>query len=124
MQDLKDQPTAASWLMFPSAQGKGLTFGGLLVSEACECAAPQDVKGQTETMNWLMFQMGGLGPMQGQAVHFVRFASEHVEYGINRYVNETRRLYEVTHGGQELILGCRSTPLYPPKIYNSNHRDV
>ena len=68
---------------------------------------PQDVKGQTETMNWLMFQMGGLGPMQGQAVHFVRFASEHVEYGINRYVNETRRLFEVSHGW----IGVRSRVL-------------
>ena len=66
-------------------------------SEACECAVPQDVKGQTETMSWLMFQMGGIGPMQGQANHFLRYAPEKIEYGINRYTNETRRLYQVTH---------------------------
>ena len=56
---------------------------------------PQDVAGQTETMNWLMFQMGGVGPMQGQANHFVRYAPVKIEYGVNRYVNETRRLFKV-----------------------------
>ena len=55
----------------------------------------QDVNGQVETMSWLMFQMGGLGPMQGQANHFVRYAPEKIEYGINRYTNETKRLYKV-----------------------------
>jgi glutathione S-transferase len=42
-----------------------------------------------------MWQMGGHGPMQGQANHFKRYAPEKIEYGINRYVNETRRLYRV-----------------------------
>ncbi|KAH6889813.1 glutathione S-transferase [Thelonectria olida] len=46
-----------------------------------------------ETTGWLMWQMGGLGPMQGQANHFKRYAPEKIDYGINRYVNETRRLY-------------------------------
>ena len=40
-------------------------------------------------------QMGGVGPMQGQANHFVRYAPTKIEYGINRYVNETKRLYGV-----------------------------
>ncbi|KAJ4993774.1 Disulfide-bond oxidoreductase YfcG 2 [Stagonosporopsis vannaccii] len=48
-----------------------------------------------ETNNWLFFQNAGLGPMQGQANHFNRYAPERIEYGINRYVNETRRLYSV-----------------------------
>lgn len=48
-----------------------------------------------EVRSWLMFQNAGLGPMQGQANHFVRYAPEKIEYGINRYVNETRRLYGV-----------------------------
>jgi glutathione S-transferase len=48
-----------------------------------------------EVRNWLMFQNAGLGPMQGQANHFVRYAPEKIEYGVNRYVNETRRLYGV-----------------------------
>ncbi|KAH6603272.1 hypothetical protein Trco_008047, partial [Trichoderma cornu-damae] len=43
----------------------------------------------------LHWQMAGLGPMQGQANHFQRYAPEKIEYGINRYVNETRRLYSV-----------------------------
>ena len=62
-----------------------------------QCVLLQDLKGQSETMSWLMFQMGGVGPMQGQANHFVRYAPEKIEYGINRYRNETRRLYEVMH---------------------------
>ncbi|KAK3370112.1 glutathione S-transferase [Podospora didyma] len=48
-----------------------------------------------EVNSWLFWQMGGLGPMQGQANHFTRYAPEKIEYGINRYQNETRRLYGV-----------------------------
>ncbi|RYP42357.1 hypothetical protein DL767_000279 [Monosporascus sp. MG133] len=46
-----------------------------------------------EVNNWLMWQMGGLGPMQGQLNHFNRYAPERIQYGIDRYRNETRRLY-------------------------------
>ncbi|EIE26576.1 glutathione S-transferase [Coccomyxa subellipsoidea C-169] len=56
---------------------------------------PKDPSKQAEVMSWLMFQMGGLGPMQGQANHFLRYAPVKIEYGINRYVNETNRLYQV-----------------------------
>ncbi|KAJ5795552.1 uncharacterized protein N7518_004092 [Penicillium psychrosexuale] len=45
--------------------------------------------------NWLFFQNASLGPMQGQANHFTRYAPERIEYGVNRYVNECRRLYGV-----------------------------
>ncbi len=55
----------------------------------------QDLKAQAETMSWLMWQMGGLGPMQGQASHFFRFAKEQIPYAINRYQNELERLYQV-----------------------------
>jgi GSH-dependent disulfide-bond oxidoreductase len=48
-----------------------------------------------ETLVWLMFQMGGVGPMFGQAHHFLRAAPEPVPYGIERYTKETRRLYGV-----------------------------
>eukprot|EP01088_Endostelium_zonatum_P019817 TRINITY_DN7032_c0_g1_i1.p1 TRINITY_DN7032_c0_g1~~TRINITY_DN7032_c0_g1_i1.p1 ORF type:complete len:176 (-),score=50.14 TRINITY_DN7032_c0_g1_i1:64-591(-) len=48
-----------------------------------------------ELLSWVFFQMGGLGPMQGQANHFYRYAPEKIPYGINRYQNETRRLYGV-----------------------------
>ncbi|EPS29865.1 hypothetical protein PDE_04815 [Penicillium oxalicum 114-2] len=48
-----------------------------------------------EQVSWLMFQMGGLGPMQGQANHFRLFAGAHSDYGIKRYIDETKRLYSV-----------------------------
>ncbi|OCK79799.1 glutathione S-transferase [Lepidopterella palustris CBS 459.81] len=48
-----------------------------------------------ETNNWLFFQNAGVGPMQGQANHFTRYAPDIFEYGISRYQNETRRLYSV-----------------------------
>ena len=46
-------------------------------------------------MKWLMFQMGGVGPMLGQAHHFRMYAPEKIEYGIERYTNEANRLYGV-----------------------------
>ena len=48
-----------------------------------------------ETLQWLMFQMGGFGPMLGQAHHFRIYAPEKIEYAIDRYTNEARRLYGV-----------------------------
>lgn len=48
-----------------------------------------------EVLQWLMFQMGGVGPMLGQAHHFRIYAPEKIEYAINRYTNEARRLYGV-----------------------------
>jgi GST-like protein len=47
------------------------------------------------TLQWLMFQMGGVGPMLGQAHHFRVYAPEKIEYSINRYTNEAKRLYGV-----------------------------
>ena len=47
------------------------------------------------TLQWLMFQMGGVGPMLGQAHHFRNYAPEKIEYAINRYTNEAKRLYGV-----------------------------
>lgn len=56
---------------------------------------PHGSRESYEMNNWLFFQNAGVGPMQGQANHFLRYAPEPIEYGINRYVNETRRLYGV-----------------------------
>jgi GSH-dependent disulfide-bond oxidoreductase len=56
---------------------------------------PQDVRGKYVALQWLMFQMGGVGPMLGQAHHFRLYAPEKIEYAINRYTNEARRLYGV-----------------------------
>jgi GST-like protein len=54
-----------------------------------------DVKGRTETLQWLFWQMAGLGPMAGQNHHFSGTAPEKIPYAINRYVKETARLYGV-----------------------------
>ena len=56
---------------------------------------PADVRGKYVALQWLMFQMGGVGPMLGQAHHFRIYATEKIEYAINRYSNEARRLYGV-----------------------------
>lgn len=56
---------------------------------------PADAKGRSEVIQWLMFQMGGLGPMQGQANVFFRYWPEKYQPAIDRYQSETRRLYEV-----------------------------
>jgi len=56
---------------------------------------PTDVKGRSEVIQWLMFQMGGLGPMQGQAVNFLKYFPERVQPAIDRYQKETLRLYDV-----------------------------
>jgi GST-like protein len=54
-----------------------------------------DPRSRVEAIEWLMFQMGGIGPMFGQAHHFRRFAPEPVPYAIERYTKETQRLYGV-----------------------------
>ena len=56
---------------------------------------PRDMKGRMAVMQWLMFQMSAIGPMQGQAVSFERYFPENVPAAKKRYHNETRRLYEV-----------------------------
>ncbi len=56
---------------------------------------PKDPAARYTALQWLMWQMGGLGPMLGQTHHFLRAAKEEVPYAINRYKTETRRLYGV-----------------------------
>jgi GST-like protein len=56
---------------------------------------PQDLHGRIEVMQRLFWQMGGLGPMAGQNHHFRQYAPEKIPYAIERYVNETNRLYGV-----------------------------
>jgi len=56
---------------------------------------PQDVRGKYEALQWLMFQMGGVGPMLGQAHHFRIYAPEKIGYAIDRYTQEAKRLYGV-----------------------------
>ncbi|WGJ15087.1 glutathione S-transferase N-terminal domain-containing protein [Methylocapsa sp. D3K7] len=56
---------------------------------------PKDFRGRFETLEWLFWQVGGLGPMAGQNHHFKQYAREKLAYAIERYVNETGRLYAV-----------------------------
>ncbi len=71
--------------------------GAILVYLAEKTAKlmPQDRKGRSTVIQWVMFQMGGIGPMQGQANVFFRYAPEQIPYAIDRYQKETKRLYEV-----------------------------
>ena len=69
---------------------------------------PASTTGKYIALQWLMFQMGGVGPMFGQAHHFLRAAPEPVPYGIKRYTDETRRLYGVLDkrlAGRDFIVG-------------------
>ena len=56
---------------------------------------PPDLRGRTDVLQWLFWQMGGLGPMAGQNHHFSQYAPEKIPYAIERYVKETNRLYGV-----------------------------
>jgi GST-like protein len=56
---------------------------------------PAEPRARAEVLQWLMFQMGGLGPMLGQAHHFRAYARERIPYAIERYTNEAARLYRV-----------------------------
>lgn len=71
--------------------------GAILVYLAAKTGKfmPTSDRGKYEVLQWLMFQMGGVGPMLGQAHHFRIYAPEKVSYAIERYTNEARRLYGV-----------------------------
>ncbi|WP_341521036.1 glutathione binding-like protein [Pseudomonas sp. G.S.17] len=69
---------------------------------------PQDLRGRQVVLQWLFWQMGGLGPMAGQNHHFNRFAKEKIPYAIKRYVDETARLYGVLNkqlDGRDFVAG-------------------
>ena len=59
---------------------------------------PREPRARYDVLQWLMFQMGGVGPMFGQAGHFTRYAPEKIPYAIERYTNETKRLCRVLDG--------------------------
>ncbi|MRG72568.1 glutathione S-transferase family protein [Alphaproteobacteria bacterium HT1-32] len=56
---------------------------------------PSDARGRSVVLQWLMFQMGGVGPMLGQAHHFRKYAPEQIDYAVERYTREATRLYKV-----------------------------
>ncbi len=69
---------------------------------------PADLEGRSEVLQWLFWQMAGLGPMAGQVSHFKHTASEQVPYAIKRYQDETTRLYNVLENqlaGKDYIAG-------------------
>lgn len=74
---------------------------------------PQTLRGRNECLQWLFWQMGGLGPMAGQNHHFVQYAPERIPYAMDRYVKETARLYGVLNkllaDGREYICGSSYT---------------
>ncbi|CAE6430356.1 unnamed protein product [Rhizoctonia solani] len=62
----------------------------------------------SEQLQWIFFTHGGIGPMQGQAGHFYRFAPENIPYALDRYINEVKRLYSVLNGrldGRDYLVG-------------------
>ena len=72
---------------------------------------PEDEFERVEVEQWLMWQMGGFGPMLGQNHHFSRFAPERIAYATDRYVNESKRLYKVLNQqliGQKYVAGAYS----------------
>ena len=78
----------------------------LYLAEKAGRLMPADVKGRSRVIQWLMFQMGGVGPMMGQANVFCRYAPEKIPYAIERYQRESRRLLKVldTRLGQSAYL--------------------
>ncbi len=67
----------------------------LYLAEKTRKLLPENLRDRVEVLQWLFWQMGGLGPMAGQNHHFSKYAPEKIEYAINRYVKETGRLYAV-----------------------------
>jgi GST-like protein len=84
----------------PQGGGRPLRIiesGAILIylAEKTSKLLPTDLRERSETIQWLMWQVGGIGPMNGQAHHFVRYAPEDQAYGVTRYTNEVRRLLGV-----------------------------
>jgi len=81
----------------------------LYFAEKVQQFLPTDLRGRIECLQWLFWQMGGLGPMAGQNHHFVIYAPEQIPYAIDRYVKETSRLYGVLNkhlsDGRSFICG-------------------
>ena len=80
----------------------------LYLAEKAGRFLPDVFRGRSEALQWLFWQMGGLGPMAGQNHHFSHYAPEKIPYAIKRYQDETARLYRVLDGqlaGRDFIAG-------------------
>jgi GST-like protein len=87
--------------------------GAILVylAEKTEQFMPPDARGRAQVLEWLFWQVGGLGPMAGQNHHFSRYAPEKIPYAVERYVKETHRLYKVLDrrlADREFVAGAYS----------------
>ncbi len=83
----------------------------LYLAEKTEQFIPSDSRGRVDVLQWLFWQVGGLGPMLGQNHHFSRYAPEKIPYAIDRYVKETNRLYGVLNkrlADREFVAGAYS----------------
>ena len=83
----------------------------LYLAEKAGCLIPTEIHGRAEVLQWLFWQMAGLGPMAGQIGHFNVYAPEKVPYAIDRYTRETARLYGVLNqrlADREFIAGAIS----------------
>ncbi len=83
----------------------------LYLAQKSEQFIPESVRGSTEVIEWLFWQVAGLGPMAGQNHHFSRYAPEKIPYAIERYVKETNRLYGVLNkrlADREFVAGAYS----------------
>ncbi len=85
----RDGPGGGPYALFES--------GAMLIylAEKCGRFLPQETRARFDVLKWLMFQMGHIGPMLGQAHHFRAYAPEPIPYAIERYTNEAARLYKV-----------------------------
>lgn len=85
----------------------------LYLADKTQTFIPQTLRGRVACLQWLFWQMGGLGPMAGQNHHFVQYAPEKLPYAIERYVKETNRLYGVLNkglsDGRDFICGDQYT---------------
>jgi len=87
--------------------------GAILIYLADKTAKliPNELRARTEVLEWLMWQMGGIGPMFGQANHFANYAPEKLPYAIERYVNESKRLLRILNtrlADHEFVAGTYS----------------
>jgi GSH-dependent disulfide-bond oxidoreductase len=102
----------------------------LYLAEKTGKLLPSDLRGRSETLQWLFWQMAGLGPMAGQNTHFNYSAPEKLPYAIERYVKETSRLYAVLDkrlADREFVAGSYSIAdiaIYPWIVPHEKHKQA
>jgi GST-like protein len=95
-----NEPLSGPWAAYQVGETQPISIfesGAILLylAEKTGRFYPADNTGRAEVLQWLFWQMGGLGPMLGQNYHFARSPNEKIPYAIDRYVNETKRLFTV-----------------------------